>query len=298
MFEAKLISLYSYVEEKYETELKYHCQRFSNNSKPVFSDVETLTLYLFAVSEENQCLLRHIHNFGKRHLKSWFPKLPSYQAFVARMNRLAPLLPHLCAAIGELMAPEQQDTTLMLTDSMPIITCSAKREAKVATELVSKGYCASKSLYYYGVKLHTCAARRPGTLPWPQSMTVSAANEHDLSVFKENAHMYQDSCIAGDKAYCDKALAEALRQKCNVEMLTPQKAAAVRCEVLERFDKAADSLFSKAVSAIKQPIESFHNYLIQHTNIQVAAKVRSTKGLTVHIFGRVAAALLKIAFNP
>lgn len=58
--------------------------------------------------------------------------------------------------------------------------------------------------------------------------------------------------------------------------------------------KAADELYSKAVSRIRQPFEFFFNWLIEHTDIQRASKVRSTAVLMVHIFGRIAAALILI----
>lgn len=41
----KLIKTYQYVCEKYEQELKYHCERFSNNNQPDFTDQEVLTIY-------------------------------------------------------------------------------------------------------------------------------------------------------------------------------------------------------------------------------------------------------------
>ena len=46
------------------------------------------------------------------------------------------------------------------------------------------------------------------------------------------------------------------------------------------------------VSFVRQPIESFFNWLNEKTQIQKASKVRSSKGLLVHIFGRIAACLL------
>ena len=49
---------------------------------------------------------------------------------------------------------------------------------------------------------------------------------------------------------------------------------------------------NKAVSSIRQPIESFFNWLNEKTQIQYAGKVRSSKGLFVHIFGKIATALL------
>ena len=70
-----------------------------------------------------------------------------------------------------------------------------------------------------------------------------------------------------------------------------------RPEILNQRDKAADDLFSKVVSTVRQPIESLFNWLIEKTDIQRASKVRSTKGLLVHIFGRIAAAFIALIFN-
>jgi hypothetical protein len=58
---------------------------------------------------------------------------------------------------------------------------------------------------------------------------------------------------------------------------------------------SADKLLSNAISSIRQPIESFFNWLEQKTSIQMASKVRSLAGLMVHVFGRIAAALYCLA---
>lgn len=49
-----LIQIYEYVYKKYNELLKYHCERFSNNDTPVFTDEEVLTIYLFSVYEEKK----------------------------------------------------------------------------------------------------------------------------------------------------------------------------------------------------------------------------------------------------
>jgi hypothetical protein len=38
--ELKLIAMYLYICELYNKELKYYCQRYSNNSNPAFTDQE------------------------------------------------------------------------------------------------------------------------------------------------------------------------------------------------------------------------------------------------------------------
>ena len=61
-------------------------------------------------------------------------------------------------------------------------------------------------------------------------------------------------------------------------------------------DKAVNDLFSIAVSRVRQPIESLFNWLIQKTDIQKASKVRSSKGLLIHIFGKIASAFINLIF--
>jgi len=58
-----------------------------------------------------------------------------------------------------------------------------------------------------------------------------------------------------------------------------------------------NDLCSRAVSRIRQPIESLINWIIEKIDIQRASKVRSTKGLLVHVFGRIAAAFIFLIFN-
>ena len=67
-------------------------------------------------------------------------------------------------------------------------------------------------------------------------------------------------------------------------MLTPIKAIKGQCEEFKLRDRAFNDLFSKAVSKVRQPIESFFNWLNKKITIQRALKVRSTNGLLVRIF--------------
>ena len=49
---------------------------------------------------------------------------------------------------------------------------------------------------------------------------------------------------------------------------------------------------------MRQPIESLFNWIEEKTGIQCASKVRSYQGLLVHVFGRLAAAMYLLVFNP
>lgn len=277
--------------EIYEEELQWHCMRFTKNqAEPAFSDQELLTTYLFSIAVERRFTIKDIHDYLYHHWLDWFPDLPSYAAYNARLNRLASAFPvlvkHLALSYG---AAFNEQSIVSLTDSMPIVTCSGKRKGKVATELCDKGYNATKGLYFYGVKMHSIGFYRADSLPVLEYLQLGPASEHDLTAQREVLEQMQDRVVVADKAYCDADLSTTLSQN-NGALLTPVKYKKGQSEVDKQRHKAADDLFSKAVSRIRQPIESFFSWLIEHTDIQRAAKVRSTKGLIVHIFGRIAAA--------
>ncbi len=174
---------------------------------------------------------------------------------------------------------------------MPIVTCKGKnREGKVATEITSKGYCSTKNMYYYGMKLHMVGQRREGTLPFPEMITLTPASDNDLTVFKSECVPYlSGKTVLADKIYSDFSF---FNENNPVKVLTPHKEIKGEPEVLKQREKAARDLFSQAVSKVRQPIESFFNWLNEKTEIQRASKVRATKGLLVHTFGKLAIALL------
>ena len=80
------------------------------------------------------------------------------------------------------------------------------------------------------------------------------------------------------------------------KMFTPVKAIKGEPQTITQREKAARDLFSAAVSKVRQPIESFFNWLNEHTNIQRAIKVRSTKGLIMHTMGKIAIAFIYLIF--
>ena len=166
--------------------------------------------------------------------------------------------------------PKDCDSLISIVDSMPIVTCKGKNR-KVATEITSKGYC-SKNMYYYGMELHMVRQRREGTIPFPEMTVLTPALENDLTVFKNECAPYlSEKTVLGDKIYSDFSF---FNESNPVKMLTPHKEIKGEPEV------------------IKQPIESFFNWLNEKTEIQRASKVRATKGLLIHTFGKLAIALL------
>ncbi len=292
-----LVAIYLYICDIYKSELKYECQRYSNNSKPEFTDQEIMTIYLFTTSQQNYYKVKEIYTFAKDFLSSWFPLLPSYQQFNNRLIALGNAFQHLSVNITEKFIPDDCDKGVSLVDSLPIVTCKGRnRKGKVARELVDKGFCSTKGMFYYGLKLHALGFRRKGRIPFPERLLFTSASVNDLEGLRQGfGDILHNRIIFADKGYCDTEL-DAMEKTDNLILLTPAKLVKGETEVTRMRDQAYRDLLSKAVSTVRQPIESFFNWLNEKTGIQNAQKVRSTKGLLLHIFGRIAAAFIYLIF--
>ncbi|MDR3286300.1 MAG: transposase [Prevotellaceae bacterium] len=294
----KLIAIYLYISDLYEKELKYQYQRFSNNANPQFTDIEVLTIYVFVVSQQHYKTVKDIYNFTKDFLLSWFPKLPSYQQFDYRLNKLSAVWQKLSQMLLSSFVPSDCDFNISVVDSFPIVMCKGKNRAgKVAREVADKGYCSTKNLYYFGLKLHNFGFRRKGTIPYPELLVLSPASANDCTIFKQEFDLFIfNKTIFADKIYIDEDFFNDRKQSQNYQVLTPVKLVKGEPECLRKRDKAANDLFSRAVSSVRQPIESFFNWINEKTDIQTASKVRSTASLLVHVFAKIVAAFIYLIF--
>ncbi len=246
--EHQLIQLYLWVCRAYDTCPDLRAQRMSNNHRPRFTDQELMTLYLFG-HLQGHFTQRRIYDYAAGHWREWFPALPSYQAFNRRLNRLsaacALLLQEALTQAGDRLGGGSD----RLLDSLPVMLAKGSRgdAAKVARELAAKGYCASKRLYYHGVKLHLLARKRSGRLPIPESLVVTSAAVHDLTAFQQRLAWPEEGALFGDKAYGDSRTREALATR-RVTLCVPEKRP-LRQPAWE------PGLWSRFVSAMRQPIE-------------------------------------------
>ena len=287
MWQTKLISLYCAVCDN-SSIIKREMQRQSNNIRPQFTDEECITVYLWGISQR-RFEQKAIYYYTKNHLSEWFPKLPKYQAFSRRCAALAPAFRALAERRMEQAAPSGKAQKIYMVDSCPIMLAYRSRSgyAKVAGDLCAKNYNSTRNEWYYGVKLHAFTQKRTAKLPVPAALSVSCADVHDLTAAKQmtsECAFLRPGWLYCDKAYIDADWKETLEKEYGVQIRTPRK------------KQHGDTLFtgdtmSTVVSSVRQPVESFFNWLSDLTNIKAASKVRSSQGLLLHIFGRVAFAI-------
>lgn len=288
-----LIAVYLFVCEQFKLGLWQHVQRFSNNMAPEFTDEEVMAIYLFGIIQKRRTV-KEIYDYIRDHFPSWFPLLPSYGGYVQRLNRVAPAFPVLCEAAKEGLPSGNILKEVGMLDSFPVIMASEKRSGKagVASFFANKGYNSTKKMYYYGVKVHVLGLRSPGTMPRPDRAYLTPASEFDLNVLESIASELHDLDLFVDKAYIDSMLSSQLCPQM-VHLYAPFKKKKGQDNL-----PLAQRAYSKAVSAVRQPLESLFSWIGEKTGIEIASKVRSFKGLLVHIFGRLAASFLLLSLNP
>lgn len=290
--ENKLIEIYLLVCHLYDMQTELHWQP-NRNGQPYLTIPELMTVYLFG-QLNGHFKKRSIYEFTNHYWRAHFPHLPSYQAFCRRLNLLEN---HFQALLGGLLAQLQESAEEVraldhLIDSMPVILAqgSKSKRARVARQIASTGFCATKQMHFHGVRLHLIANRQPARLPRPTHLWLERANTHDLTALRTQSAIPENINLFGDKAYASRPFKQLLREERAVNLLTPLK------KPKGGELSAPQKHYNKLVSKIRQPIESFFKWLIDKTDIQRASTVRSTDGLLIHCLGKLSFALLLLNF--
>jgi hypothetical protein len=300
-WEDRLISIYFLISETSSETICKNTQRMSNNSAPEFTDSEVMTIYLFGIIQRGYSEKKEIYSYTFDHLRSWFPKLPKYEAFSYRLNNLSG---GFCALANYLLTlqtlpewlTEGRQTLDSIVDSLPIMLAKGQRSktAKVAKDIADRGFCATKGMMYHGLKAHALSILVPTHKPKLCNLVFSPASHSDNTVFKEQIAPTAppNIIVRADRIYDDPKAKPILENKFQIQ-IEPIKKRKKGQKILD----ADVKLINTINSSERQPIESFFNWLIEKTGIQDASKVRSSLGLYCHIQAKLAAALMIAVFN-
>ena len=290
--ENQLIQLYLLVCHIYDTRSETCFQRLSNNSEPRFTDQELATVYVFG-HLQGLFEKKAIHKLIDKYWRHFFPHLPAYQTFVARLNLLEQTFQTVGGYLNELLAEDRRPEIDHLIDSVPVMLAQGGHaySATVARDVADVGYCASKRTYFHGVRLHAIAQRRSGTLPLPKQIWLREGSCHDLESVRHQEIDLPNSSLIGDKAFPDPTFQAMLERQQTTLYAPRKKPKGKELSALEKY-------YNRMVSRLRQPIESFFNWLIDKTDIQRAGTVRSTDGLMIHCWGKLTFAFYMLVFNP
>ena len=286
-----LIEIYLFVCHLYDTSSETCYQRLSNNREPEFTDQELITIWFFAHLEG--CFeKKRMHRLIENYWREWFPRLPSYQTFVLRLNRLEPTFQTCGAFFSDCLAKRLLPEFDHLVDSLPVMLArhGYSYGAQVGREVADVGYCAAKKTRFHGVRLHCVAQRRAGRLPLPAQVWLCAASHHDSKAFIGQQPVLPATELFGDLAYPTPQIVSHLKEQ-QTRLITPiKKPKGKELTTDERY-------YNRVVRRIRQPIESLFNWIEEKTGIQRASKVRSTDALMIHCWGKLAVAFFLLVFN-
>ena len=285
-----LIESYLFVCHVYDTSSRTCYQRLSNNRDPVFTDQELITIWFFAHLEG--CFeKKKMHQLILKYWPQWFTRLPGYQTFVLRLNRLEPTFQTFGALLSAALAAPHTPEFDHLVDSLPVMLAQHGHSygARVGRELADIGFCAAKKTRFHGVRLHLIAQRRRGRLPLPTQVWLCAASHHDSKAFSQQQPELPMTELFGDLAYPTPEIISHLKAQ-QTRLVTPQKKP-------KGTDLTPDEkYYNRLVRRIRQPIESLFNWIQEKTQIQRASKVRSTDALMIHCWGKLAVAFFLLVF--
>jgi len=286
-----LIEIYLFVCHVYDTSAQTCFQRLSNNRVPEFTDQELITIWFFAHVEG--CFeKKKMHRLIRNYWREWFPRLPSYQTFVLRLNRLEPTFQTFGALLSGSLTAARRSECDQLVDSLPVMLAQHGHSygARVGREVADIGFCAAKKTRFHGVRLHCIAQRRTGSLPLPAQVWLCAASHHDSKAFIEQQPELPTTSLFGDLAYPTPEIILHLQAQ-HTRLIAPRKKP--KGKELTTDEK----YYNRLVRRIRQPIESLFNWIQEKTQIQRASKVRSTNALMIHCWGKLAVAFFLLVFN-
>jgi hypothetical protein len=286
-----LIEIYLFVCHVYDTSSATCYQRLSNNREPEFTDQELITIWFFAHLEG--CFeKKRMHRLILKYWREWFPRLPSYQTFVLRLNRLEPTFQTFGAVLSGAVAATGTPECDHLVDSLPVMLAQHGHSyrARVGREIADIGYCAAKKTRFHGLRLHCIAQRRVNRLPLPSQVWLCAASHHDSKAFVEQRPEIASTELFGDLAYPTPQIISHLKEQ-HTRLIAPQK----KPKGKELTND--ENYYNRLVRSVRQPIESLFNWMQEKTGIQRASKVRSTDALMIHCWGKLAVAFFLLVFN-
>jgi hypothetical protein len=274
-----LIEIYLFVCHLYDTSTATCYQRLSNNREPEFTDQELITIWFFAHLEG--CFeKKKMHSLIAKYWSAWFPRLPSYQTFVLRLNRLEPTFQTFGARLSETLAARMTPEVDHLVDSLPVMLArhGHSYRARVGREVADIGYCAAEKTRFHGVRLHCLAQRRSERLPLPAQVWLCGASHHDSQAFIRQQPQIASTELFGDLAYPTPEIISHLKEQ-HTKPIAPIK------KPKGNELTSDENYYNRMVRSIRQPIESLFNWIEEKTGIQRASKVRSTDALLIHCWG-------------
>lgn len=245
----QLTAVYVYVDDYLASHPLEARWRQSHNSTPDFTDAEVI-----AVGLMQGCFgcatLKKTYRLIADNYADAFPRLPTYQQWLARLHALSPVVGGLIqAAISRHRMPGR----FYIFDSKPIPVCKPLRHGRVRL-LREEGASFGKTSagWFFGFKLHAIAHHTGAVI----AALLTPGNWADQDAAPALALSVQGGTALGDHGYRSADLADALMQEAQMLIITPETAGddkkkrALVSSLRERIETSFSALWDRFIDRV------------------------------------------------
>jgi transposase len=244
--EDQMTAVYVFVDDFLKAHPEFSAWRTSPNDKPAFTDAEVITIGVmqgcFGVSTLKKAFQLIAANY-----RSAFPKLCSYQQWMARLHALSPAIGGL--VLAGLFQYEMPDC-FFIFDSKPIPMCKPIRNGRVRLLRDDGAYFGkNRAGWYFGFKLHALIHRTGVVL----AAILTPANWNDRDPALALASCVSGGIALADLGYTGPELAQELFEEAGLLLITPQNAGAsgsLISGLRERVETSFSALWDRFVDRV------------------------------------------------
>jgi transposase len=247
----QMTAVYVFVDDYLQAHPGLSQWRRSNHHDPAFTDAEVITIGLL-----EGCLgtatLKKTYEYVADNLGDAFPRLPSYQQWLARLHALTGVIGYLLQAAG-CRAP-LDDAHFYLLDSMPIRMCKAVRHGRVRLLCPDGAHFGKNSTgWFFGFKLHVLVHHSGVIL----AAILTPANWPDRDAALILAWSVRGGIALADLGYRGEELAQLLAEEADLLLLTPASAGenkaqrALISSIRERVETTFGALWERFIDRVR-----------------------------------------------
>lgn len=200
-----------------EPKIANHLKRPGINPNLSDSEIITLALYQELIGENRE---DHFYRLHQEELKSYFPKLNERSRYNRRKRDLHRVF--LAVRLSLAATLNLREVKAVAIDSAPVPVIGYKRDKKHSDFTNGEyGYCSSKTLKYFGYKLHTLVSFCGSIIDF----CLTGAAPYDDQVVEEFLDKNKENVneVVGDKAYVSGKLKKLLREQMGIFLYSPRK---------------------------------------------------------------------------
>ena len=244
-----LTAVYVFVDDYLKAHPHQTQWRRSNNHDPAFTDAEVITVALVQ-GYLGTATLKKTHSFVADNQRVAFPRLPSYQQWLARCHALSGVVGQLLQVAGCLAAPPEAG---YFFDSKPIPMCKSIRHGRVRLLREDGAHFGKNSCgWFFGFKLHAAVHGCGATL----AAILTPANWADQEVALALALSLPGGIALADLGYRGEELGQTLLAEAQLLLLTPASGGEDKerrlliSSIRERVETTFSALWSRFVDRV------------------------------------------------